>query len=337
MPVSDIPSMSPALRASLDPLLPWLYGRSDVVEVSINGPGDLWIEHACGEYRRENGAGMDRSWAELLCEHLRVIFHRPFNVDSWPILASQLPGGHRLQAVLGSNTRSGLVISVRVQRRKSFALEDFGLKPGAAALAGGLATRSSGFDSGHPVGTYEDLVEVMREGLPVLISGGTNSGKTSFLNTLLTGVPDSARIIVVEDVEEVRVGQPNAVGLLADEAQTGTKIGHQHLLKAVLRLNPTIVISGEQQLENTFPSYRVLNSGHRGWMSTIHADSPIDALEAWRTNMTMALQSSAAADAALPVLVRKLARIVQLSERREVVEIVRPADLDWRQLLGRSG
>ena len=72
-------------------------------------------------------------------------------------------------------------------------------------------------------------------------------------------------------------------------------------------------------------------------MSTIHADSPLDALEAWRTNMTMALKSAAAAaDAALPVLVRKIARIVQLSEQRKVVEIVRPADLPWRELIGRS-
>lgn len=329
--------MPAALRATLDPLLPLLYGRDDIVEVSVNGPEDLWIEYAGGGYERVDGGGLSYEWARLLCTHLKNIYKRSFDPENWPILAAPLPGGHRLQAVLGANTRSGMVLSIRVQRNKLFDFSDFGLQAGVP-VAGGHAFKVARFESGHPVGTLEDLSAVVRAELPVLVSGGTNSGKTGFLKRLLRCVREERRVITVEDVEELQVMQPNQVGLLADVGQAGADaavVGYEQLLKAVLRLNPSVVVPGEQQLENTLSSYRCLNTGHSGWMSTIHADSAMDALEAWRTNMTMALQSQAAADAALPVLIRKIARIVQLDEHRRVVEILRPSDLPWQELMGR--
>ena len=334
--MSPVPPMNAALRATLDPLVPLIYGRDDVVEVSLNGPGDLWVEIAGRGYEKMDGAGLDLAWSRDLCDQLKNLFKRPYDPNRFPLLASPLPGGHRLQAVLGANTRSGMVLSIRVQRHKSFDFSDFGLLPGRP-VEGGAAYRAARFDSGHPIGSVEDLEAVVAAELPVLVSGGTNSGKTNFLKRLLRCVRSDRRVVTVEDVEELVVAQPNQAGLLAEESQTGTAVEPMHLLKAVLRLNPSVAVPGEQQLENTLPSYRLLNTGHSGWMSTIHADSPLDALEAWRTNMTMALKSAAAADAALPVLVRKIARIVQLSEQRKVVEIVRPADLPWRELIGRSG
>lgn len=335
----DFYGARPVLRTSLMNLLGLLYGPdgdAPVNEIALNGADDLWVKRSGLGWSRANvpPGSFDRPWAEMLGIHVSSYYGRRFDPANWPVLSAPLPGGHRLQLVVGSPVRSGLAISIRRRRRQRFELGNFGLTDGAH-LPADPQRQAGKFDSGYPVGTAADLLAVMRAGLPVLISGGTDSGKTSFLSSLLRqGVPAGRRVGTVEDVEEVDLaGFENSLGFLAEPASTGVQIGYGELIKAVLRVNLDVAIVGELQQDSAMPAFRLLNSGHEGWLGTIHADSPLDALEAWRTILAMSMGSASAASEALGVIARKVARIVQLSSGKRVVEIGRPADLDWRRLL----
>lgn len=334
-PEKVLPTMQSVLRTYLEPLLGLLYNAEGVTEIALNGPGDLWCKMAgSGWYPLDAaGLGLDLEWARRTCSIMANLSERRFDPDRWPLLAAPLPGGHRLQAVLGGATRSGLVLAIRVRRRKQFTFVDFGLKDTDVRPADPHRTAGA-FDSGHAVGSLADLRAVAAAGLPILISGSTDSGKTSFTSTMLSElVPETRRVLTVEDVEEIDLGSfPNSIGLIAEPATSGSEIGYTEMMRAALRLNPDVVLQGEIQVDGAMPAYRLLNTGHEGFMATLHADSPLDALEAWRTMLAIAVGASAASEA-LGVIARKVARIVQLGPGKKVLEIGRPIDLDWRRLL----
>jgi type IV secretion system protein VirB11 len=114
----------------------------------------------------------------------------------------------------------------------------------------------------------------------ILISGGTSSGKTTFLNSLLRAVPETERIVLVEDTPEVAVGQSNLVGLVAVRGDLGeARVGVDDLLQAALRLRPDRVIVGEIRGREATTFLRAINTGHPGSFTTIHANTPDGALD----------------------------------------------------------
>ena len=341
-PEADRPGVKihPSLIGNLRPIFDLLYRqradgaialRDDTVEVSVNGPDDVWVERTDGGYSRAPVTGIDKIWAEDLCVHLANIYGQSFDPMHRPLLSSSLPGGHRFQAVLGANVRSGIAIGIRLSRESDFSLSDFGVEfERTEASCGNRVDRKADLHrTDHPIGSGRDLEQAVSQGMPILVSGGTNAGKTTFLRTLMPHIPASKRVVTVEDVPELPQSHENFVGLIADDAQTGTKADYTDLIKALLRLNPSVAIGGELSIENAMPLYRILISGHSSFMSTIHAGDPVEALDAWFTNLTMS-KGAAAAEGAMPGLVRALGRIVQLDQNRQVTDIVRPVDLPLR-------
>ena len=109
----------------------------------------------------------------------------------------------------------------------------------------------------------------------IIISGGTSTGKTTFLNALLRHIPIEERIITIETDREVRSGHPNAIHLLAaEEGKSVANITMLDLLKASLRLRPDRILVSELRAQEAFPYLRAINSGHPGSMTTLHADNP---------------------------------------------------------------
>ena len=137
--------------------------------------------------------------------------------------------------------------------------------------------RPSWRPGGDPIGY---LLQAVRDRQTILISGGTSTGKTTFLNALLREVPVHERVIVVEDTAEVKLHGPNDLGLIAVKGELGeAMIDTDDLLQAALRLRPDRILLGELRGKEAVSFLRAVNTGHPGSFSTIHANSPAGALE----------------------------------------------------------
>jgi type IV secretion system protein VirB11 len=124
------------------------------------------------------------------------------------------------------------------------------------------------------------LREAVKDRKTILISGGTSTGKTTFLNALLREVPVEERVIVVEDTAEVQLHGPNDLGLIAVKGELGEAlINTDDLLQAALRLRPDRILLGELRGKEAVSFLRAVNTGHPGSFSTIHANSTSGALE----------------------------------------------------------
>lgn len=114
----------------------------------------------------------------------------------------------------------------------------------------------------------------------ILLSGGTSSGKTTFLNAILKEVPAEERIITIEDTREVRPIQPNFLPLVASKGDQGeARVTVEMLLQASLRLRPDRIFLGEIRGAEAYSFLRAINTGHPGSITTVHADSPAGAFE----------------------------------------------------------
>jgi type IV secretion system protein VirB11 len=114
----------------------------------------------------------------------------------------------------------------------------------------------------------------------ILISGGTSTGKTTFLNALLREIPRHERVVLVEDTAELRLPGQNGVGLIAVKGELGeARVGADDLLQASLRLRPDRIVLGELRGKETVSFLRAINTGHPGSFSTVHANSPRGALD----------------------------------------------------------
>ncbi len=126
----------------------------------------------------------------------------------------------------------------------------------------------------------EFLRQAVRYRRNIVVSGSTNSGKTTVLNTLLREVPQDERLLTIEDVRELRTSVPNTAHLLASKGGQGVaKVTIQDLLEACLRLRPDRIILGELRGAEASSFLHAVNSGHPGSLTSVHADSPALAFE----------------------------------------------------------
>jgi type IV secretory pathway ATPase VirB11/archaellum biosynthesis ATPase len=240
-----------------------------------------------------------------------------FDLDGIPILSATLPGGHRFQAVVGPNVRydlsdtQGIALCIRrFDPNKKYRLDDFNLRPGEKTIE---ETKQEHTHEKHRYSgfAYEDLVGAVQQGEAVLISGATATGKTTFLNALVEYIPLDRRIITVEDTREVIVKHQNRVHLVVSRTAGSNKIGYSHVLDAVVRMTPDVIICGEISVTNAKSIYRLMTTGHSNFMATIHAESPEMALRAFWQNLTQENPNLDAA-AAIGILARSFGRIVQI-------------------------
>ena len=127
---------------------------------------------------------------------------------------------------------------------------------------------------------YEFIRSAIRQRISILISGGTSTGKTTFLNACLKTIDPFERILTLEDTRELFPPQKNAVHLLASRGDQGTaQVTIQSLLEASLRMRPDRLFVGEIRGSEAFAFLRAINTGHPGSMSTVHADTPLGAYE----------------------------------------------------------
>jgi type IV secretion system protein VirB11 len=267
IPVTD--GVDPFLEAYLEPFRGWL-AQPDVTELLVNRPGEVWIEQR-GRMTCHKAPKVDDSLLQRLAEQVARVSNQGVSRER-PLLAAMLPNGARVQFVAPTATRAHWALAVRRHCLLDLPLEAYDSGPLQPTKA--KAVKSPEED---PIGF---LREAVKERKTILISGGTSTGKTTFLNALLREVPVEERVIVVEDTAEVQLHGPNDLGLIAVKGELGEAlITTDDLLQAALRLRPDRILLGELRGKEAVSFLRAVNTGHPGSFSTIHANSTSGALE----------------------------------------------------------
>jgi len=194
-----------------------------------------------------------------------------------------LPDGSRIQVVAPPATRSPLALAIRRQVAASLTLQDYAAGDHFADTRTNLARQPADEKLHRLVGQRkfaEALALAVRARKNIIVSGGTSTGKTTFLNALLREIPADERLILIEDTPELVVDHQNCVGLVSVRGELGeAKVTANDLVSASLRMRPDRIILGELRGPEAFAFLRAVNTGHPGSMTTIHADSPESAIE----------------------------------------------------------
>jgi len=324
--------IDPFLEAYLEPFRIWL-GQEDVTELLVNRPGEVWIEQ-CGKMTRHDAPAIDDALLQRLAEQVARISNQGISRER-PLLAAMLPNGARVQFIAPTATRAHWALAVRRHCLLDMPLEAYGngpLKP--------LRKATGSSPEADPIGFLREAVAHRKT---ILISGGTSTGKTTFLNALMREVPADERVIVVEDTAEVQLHGPNDLGLIAVKGELGEAlINTDDLLQAALRLRPDRILLGELRGKEAVSFLRAVNTGHPGSFSTIHANSTSGALEQLALMVMqsgLGLSRSETIDYARSVIDvvvqlgregadRKIVAIEELSARRDVRETTLRGALD---------
>lgn len=263
--------------------LRFLLARPDVTDIYINHPGECWVEVLGGRIERQIVPELDTARLWALARQVASFSHQGISREH-PLLAAILPDGARIQIVAPPATRGDLALAIRKHVVDTIALGDYleaGAFAGTVLSHGATVTRASPLPQDEsPAGLAKWLGDTVRARANILISGGTSSGKTTFLNSLIREISTDERLIVIEDTPELQLPVENAVGLVAVKGELGeARVNTDDLLQAALRMRPDRIIMGELRGIEAYAWLRAVNTGHPGSITTIHADSPEGALE----------------------------------------------------------
>jgi type IV secretion system protein VirB11 len=271
------------LDAYLRPLAGWLE-RTDVTDILINTPGEVWVETLGGEAERHAAPELTEQALWRLASQIAAAAHQGVNRES-PLLSATLPDGARVQIVAPPATRGPMAIAIRKHVVSDLSLDDYeGAGAFERARQTSLEERSELDRSLQAALDQHRIADFLRQSVlarkNIVISGGTSTGKTTFLNALVKEIPARERLVLIEDAAEVRLQHPNAVGLIAVRGELGeANVSAETLLQASLRLRPDRIILGELRGAEAYSFLRAVNSGHPGSITTVHADNPGAALE----------------------------------------------------------
>lgn len=254
----------------------------DVTDIYINRPNELWVERLGGAAERLAVKGLDAVVLERLSRQIAAQSSQGINREH-PLLSASLPDGSRVQIAMPPATRGDVAIAIRKYVVTDLRVDDYA-QSGAFDTVRNAADRSdvqARLAALREAGDFAAVLKLaVKERCNIFISGGTSSGKTTFLNALLKEIEPTERLILIEDTPELKLSHDNAVGLIASRSVLGeASVSMEDLLNASLRMRPDRIILGELRGPEAFTFLRAVNTGHPGSMTTIHADSPERAIE----------------------------------------------------------
>lgn len=248
-----------AVRNFLGPIVPLLDDPS-VSEIMINGHNDVFVERK-GSIERTEVKFIDEDSLLAAARNIADSIKRRIT-DEEPRLDARLPDGSRVCIVIPPCARNGTTISIRKFTQSKINFKDY-------IQMGAISAEAARF-----------LDVCMYLGKNILVSGGTGSGKTTLLGLLCSRIPRGQRVIVIEDSSELKVNYDHVVFFetkMADGLGKG-EVSIRDLLKSSLRLRPDRIIVGEVRSGEALELVQAMNTGHRGCMGTVHANSPDDAI-----------------------------------------------------------
>ena len=247
-----------------------LLGDPTISEVMVNGCDDIWIERD-GMLSRTPLRFSDESQLRRIITKMVGQVGRRID-ESSPMVDARLPDGSRVNAIVPPLSLSGPVLTIR-----RFAKERFGLEE--LINVGTVSGEAASF-----------LCHSIEADLNILISGGTGSGKTTLLNALSAAVPETDRIVTIEDAAELQLKQSHVVRLESrpKNIEGEGEVTIRDLVRNALRMRPDRIIVGEVRGAEALDMLQAMNTGHEGSLSTVHANAPRDALNRLETMVLMA-------------------------------------------------
>jgi len=300
-----------SLEFFLGPLLPFLRD-SEVTEIMVNGPNDIYVERA-GLISRTEARFSSETDVQAVARNVAQFVGQPISEER-PIMDGRLPDGSRVCVVLGQVAARGTQINIRrfplASGTPQFLVDRGAITPMA----------------------MEFLLLAVRAKCNVMVSGGAGSGKTTLLNVLSTAFGAAERILVIEDTRELQIQREHVVQMEArpPDAHGRGQITIRDLFAASLRMRPDRIIVGEVRRGEALDMIQAMTSGHRGSLATVHASTPYDACHRLETLAMMA-------DVGIPLhaLRRQVASAVdllvqteRLSSGRRLISCIAEVSLD---------
>jgi len=328
--IAHIPQGNFVLNESLKPLL-HLLQNDKIVEISVNEPCQVFFEEL-GKPHMEYIHVPDLTAQQITHIGQRVATATKQSInEQTPILSASIDHFKaRIQVVLPPAAPAGGAISIRRQVLNDFSLEQYNALGAfeAVTMAGDEESQINlELDGLLKSGDYYSFIKTaISNRKTIMISGGTSSGKTTFLNACLKAVNENERVITIEDTRELMPPQKNTVHLVASKGGQGTSNASiQDLLEATLRMRPDRLFVGEIRGSEAFTFLQAINTGHPGSMSTVHANSPQMAYERLALMMMQSGLTSGYAKADLMAYIKMVIPIVvqvkNMNGKRGVSEI----------------
>jgi pilus assembly protein CpaF len=247
-----------------------LLADDSVTEIMVNGAFDVWVERQ-GRLYETTVRFKDESHLRRIINKMVAQVGRRID-ESSPMVDARLPDGSRVNAVLPPLSLSGPLVTIRKFSQHRLDMAEL-------VKLGTISTE-----------VVEFLDRCVRAELNILISGGTGTGKTTFLNALSSSIPDSDRIVTIEDAAELRLNQRHVLRLEArpKNIEGEGEIPIRALVRNSLRMRPERIIVGEVRGAEALDMLQAMNTGHDGSLSTVHANAPRDGLARIETMVLMA-------------------------------------------------
>ena len=267
------------LLSTLKYLYNW-YSQTNIEEVAINKAGQVWLRLRGKReipWVMEEDKNLSKQYLTDIMNIIANSYEVPFDpVEGTPVVYATLPGDERFSGIVGKNVlydnddiEGGIAIAIRTKKDTlDFNFADYGLVQGEKLQ--NLKAQNTELASDP----YERLMQIIKSGEHLLISGATATGKTTFLNNILTLLSPNLRVITIEDSRELIVPQKNHVHLLLSRTQQTNTFTYKDVIDLVVRMTPDAIMGGGAIWE-------LMNTGHKHFYATIHADSPESAYKAF--------------------------------------------------------
>lgn len=262
----DLPKRDLVLNyGPLEPLL----ADEAVTEIMVNGPSHVYIEKKGRVYETEIEFEDDDHVMQLIEQIIHPLGRR---IDrKRPMVDARLPDGSRVNAIIPPSAIDGPTITIRKFAKEKLTIDDL-------VQFGSLTSKVAEF-----------LNACVAARLNIIVCGGAGSGKTTLLNVLSNFIPDSERIVTIEDSAELQLAKPHVVRLEttpADPDGTG-RVTIRDLVVNALRMRPERIVVGEVRGGEALDMLQAMNTGHDGSLTTLHANSPRDAISRLETTILM--------------------------------------------------
>ena len=247
-----------------------LLADDSISEIMVNGPYDVWIERH-GRLFDTNVRFDDESHMRRIINKIVAEVGRRVD-ESSPMVDARLPDGSRVNIIIPPLSLSGPLITIRKFSKKRLTLDEM-------IRIGTLNAEAVDY-----------LQRCVHAELNILISGGTGSGKTTLLNALSAAIPDEDRIVTIEDAAELQLNQRHVLRLESrpKNIEGEGEVPIRELVRNSLRMRPDRIVVGEVRGAEALDMLQAMNTGHDGSLSTVHANSPRDALARVETMVLMA-------------------------------------------------
>jgi len=251
------------------PIDPYL-SDPDITEVMVNGPHQVWVERA-GRLSLSDTRFVDATHLERIIEKIVGQVGRRID-ESTPMVDARLPDGSRVNAVIHPLAIGGPFLTIRKFSADPFTSDQL-------VSMGAFSDQVAGF-----------LRRCVYGRLNIIVSGGTGSGKTTLLNVLSSFIPDTDRIVTVEDAAELRLNQMHVLSLEGRPANIEGKgqVTIRDLVRNTLRMRPDRIVVGEVRGGEALDMLQAMNTGHDGSLTTVHSNTPRDTLSRIETMVLMA-------------------------------------------------